>query len=56
MDERAFVLMPMQDIVSAWTHPVYGFELSDMMAKIPDEQKAQPMDAAPQARAVSSAA
>jgi len=57
MHERAFVLMPLQDIVSSWTHPVYGFDLSDMIAKIPDEQKAQPMEiTAPQARPISSAA
>lgn len=48
MHERAFVLLPMADIVSAedsaWIHPVSGAHLDGLIALIPPEQMARPMD------------
>lgn len=44
MHERAFVLMPMADILEEWTHPQSGATLDDMIAALPDEQQAEPME------------
>lgn len=44
MHERAFVLRPLSDITSTWFHPVSGDSLEDMLAGIPVNQEASPMD------------
>ncbi len=42
MHERAFVLLPMQDIAPAWTHPITGKNLAGLIALIPSGQRARP--------------
>lgn len=44
MENRAFVLMPMGDILEEWIHPESGRRLTDMMAAIPEEQRAEPLE------------
>lgn len=44
MQERAFVLMPMADLLDEWVHPQTGKSLDDLIAKIPDGQKAEPIE------------
>lgn len=44
MDSRAFVLLPMADILDEWTHPQSGVSLDDLIAAIPADQMAEPMD------------
>lgn len=41
MHERAFVLMPLSDIVDEWRHPQTGDNLETMMGRIPEDQKAE---------------
>lgn len=45
MHERAFVLLPLQEIApDDWRHPVSKASLVDLIAKVPAEQKAQKSD------------
>lgn len=44
MDSRAFVLLPMADILDGWTHPQTGAALDDLIAAIPEDQMAEPME------------
>lgn len=44
MDVRAFVLMPMADLLDDWAHPQTGKSLDDLIALLPDDQKAEPME------------
>ncbi len=44
MHERAFVLMPMSDIVDEWVHPEIKKTLEDMIAALPADQKAEPIE------------
>ena len=45
MEGRAFVLMPMADLLDEeWVHPQSGNTLSQLIARLPDEQKAEPME------------
>ena len=44
MDSRAFVLLPMADILDEWTLPQTGATLDDLIAAIPADQMAEPMD------------
>ena len=44
MHDRAFVLLPMADIVTDWVHPVSGATLSDLIAAIPPDQTIEPQD------------
>lgn len=44
MDSRAFVLLPMSDIVDEWAHPQTGQTLEDLIALIPDDQKAEALE------------
>lgn len=46
MDGRAFVLLPMSDIVDDWIHPVRGKTLQAMVAALPIDQKAQAIEGA----------
>ena len=41
MGGRAFVLLPMQEIISDWTHPVSGQTLSDLIDVLPADQEAR---------------
>lgn len=43
LDTRAFVLLPLQDLVPGWTHPQTGVALSDMIAALPTDQTARPL-------------
>lgn len=38
---RAFVLLPLQDIAEEWIHPVTGQNLTDMISKLPLDQRAE---------------
>ena len=40
--ERAFVLLPIQDVAPGWIHPASGQTLAAMIAKIPPDQRAEP--------------
>lgn len=44
MDERAFVLLPIMDIAPRWVHPVSRVSLKELLARVPKEQKAEPME------------
>lgn len=39
MHERAFVLLPLQEIASDWTHPVTRKTLSALIKNLPEDQK-----------------
>jgi 2-amino-4-hydroxy-6-hydroxymethyldihydropteridine diphosphokinase len=41
MHNRAFVLMPMAEIVTQWHHPESGEELTDLIYAIPADQRAE---------------
>ncbi len=44
MDGRAFVLMPMSDIADDWIHPEHKKTLEDMIAALPEDQKAEAVE------------
>jgi 2-amino-4-hydroxy-6-hydroxymethyldihydropteridine diphosphokinase len=44
MHERAFVLMPLREIAPDWCHPVSGETLEGMIFRLPEEQKAAPLE------------
>lgn len=37
MHERAFVLVPLQDVALTWRHPVLGLSVAEMAANLPPE-------------------
>ena len=41
MQERAFVLMPLSDVADDWRHPQTGESLTALLARIPEDQKAE---------------
>jgi 2-amino-4-hydroxy-6-hydroxymethyldihydropteridine diphosphokinase len=43
MAERAFVLLPLQEIVPDWRHPVTGQGLAELVAALPDPGSASPL-------------
>lgn len=43
MHERAFVLRPLMELAPHWTHPVTGESVSDLLARVPSVQVAEPM-------------
>lgn len=45
MHERAFVLLPIKDIDSAWKHPKLHKTLSNLISKLSDDQKIEPIEA-----------
>ena len=40
LHERAFVLVPLAEIAPTWRHPVLGLAVSEMLAALPDHEKA----------------
>jgi len=44
MAERAFVLRPLADIAPNWRHPATGRDLAALIAQLPRDQQAEPMD------------
>ncbi|MCA0273434.1 MAG: 2-amino-4-hydroxy-6-hydroxymethyldihydropteridine diphosphokinase [Proteobacteria bacterium] len=40
LQDRAFVLIPLADIAPDWRHPVTGFSVRDMLAALPEADKA----------------
>ncbi len=47
MEDRAFVLYPLQDIAPDWTNPVSGKKLSDLIQALPEDQDAIPLEKDP---------
>src|SRR5262249_22394948 len=43
LQERAFVLLPLADLVPDWRHPVDGRSLSEMIRGLPVGQSIQPL-------------
>lgn len=43
---RAFVLLPLQEVVPDWVHPVTGKALAEMIAALPEDQRATPLQPA----------
>ena len=39
LHERAFVLLPLRELCSDWSHPLTGAAISDLIAELPAEQK-----------------
>jgi len=39
MGERAFVLLPLNDIAATWRHPIHGGVISEMIAALPAGQE-----------------
>lgn len=46
LHQRAFVLLPIQDIDPTWAHPVSGVSVAEMISTVPPEQMAKPYEAA----------
>ena len=46
MHERAFVLLPLADLVPDWRHPVTGANLQTLIARLADDQVAEPVASA----------
>lgn len=44
MDKRLFVLKPLEDVSSNWTHPVSGHNLAKMLHDLPAGQEAKPLE------------
>jgi len=44
MHERAFVLLPLRDLVPGWSHPRTGLALDDLIAAMDDGQIIRPME------------
>lgn len=44
MQDRAFVLLPMDDIADDWIHPQTGQPLEALIAALPDDQQAEAME------------
>jgi len=39
MQDRAFVLVPLAEIVPDWCHPVSGLTVTEMLANLPEDEK-----------------
>ncbi len=44
LHERAFVLLPLLDLVPGWTHPVIHVSLEALIAQLPPEQIIRPIE------------
>lgn len=40
MQERAFVLVPLADVAPGWVHPVLGRSVAEMLAGLPEDERA----------------
>lgn len=43
LTERAFVLLPLRDVLPLWRHPADGRALADLIAALPPDQIARPL-------------
>ena len=43
MKDRAFVLLPLAELAPGWRHPVTGARISDLVAALPPDQVARPV-------------
>lgn len=41
MHDRAFVLKPLQEVAPNWEHPVLGLSVTQLIAKLPEDQQAE---------------
>lgn len=44
LQERAFVVLPLQDVSPNWRHPVSGEAIADIAARLPEEQQTEPLE------------
>lgn len=44
MHERAFVLKPLVELEPGWSHPILGLNASELLARIPPGQIAEPIE------------
>jgi 2-amino-4-hydroxy-6-hydroxymethyldihydropteridine diphosphokinase len=44
LHERAFVLRPLADLAPDWRHPLTGTPIRHLLAALPEEQTARPLD------------
>lgn len=44
LHERAFVLRPLAEVAPAWRHPLLGRSVAEMIAALPGDQIAEPLD------------
>ena len=44
LHERAFVLLPMQDVAPGYTHPLNGLGIDDLITALPDDQQIREAD------------
>ena len=44
MHQRAFVLLPLRQLVPDWVHPVSGMKIDDLISQLPPEQESIIMD------------
>ena len=47
MHERAFVLKPLVELAPHWSHPILGLSVSELLARIPAGQIAEPIELRP---------
>ena len=43
MHERAFVLLPLREIVPRWYHPLLGVAIDELIDRLPPDQAARPV-------------
>lgn len=44
MHQRGFVLYPLRDITNNWVHPLLNHSIDDLVANLPSDQVAKPMN------------
>lgn len=44
LQDRAFVLLPLEDVAPEWVHPKTGATLAEMIAKLPQDQVCRPLE------------
>jgi 2-amino-4-hydroxy-6-hydroxymethyldihydropteridine diphosphokinase len=47
MAERAFVLLPLAELAPDWRHPATGERISELIARLPDDQVTRPLRETP---------